>query len=198
MPKHIPNVLDPFGQDYMSREQRAELATGLRELASWIEKSEFPIPRTTMFGSDHEVIALDIASTWMADQDFVKRPGSAIRLIGGRVDKIAAPHGGPFKLIRRFGEHVVLRYSISRDAVCTPRTEATTLVENVPLDQARAAELEAEQERISEELKALETVAITKPTTQMVYDCPPALLPEKQDPDPEPVAAASTTDDLPF
>jgi hypothetical protein len=161
--RHIPNVLDPFDEDagFMTREQREEVALGLEQLANWIRTTRFPIPR---YARPH---GMTIYSSWIQDEGFIKRVSSAIRLIGGRVEK--APWSSSYSLVRKFAGGVQLDYSISREAICTPVTKTVPKLKVVPVDTAREAELRRE-------LDALETIEITVPEEVTEYECPPSLL----------------------
>lgn len=176
--KHIPNVADPFGDGYLSRERRAEIAKGLREMADWMEQSSFPLPETINYGGGFGTpctVNLDVYSTWIADESFVKRIGSSIRLIGGRVEKRAQDFGSYYDLVKRFSGDVCFRYIISRDAVCEPIEETVQREVDVVTDEERAEQLQAE-------LNAL-TVRETRPVTVTRWDCPPALLPKEPEPE---------------
>lgn len=179
MPSHIPTVQNL--DDYSTEQERKEYADGLRALADWVETTEFPIPRAA-FRPYYEV-QLEVPSTWIDDEQFVKRVGSATRLIGGRVEK-GTDILSDFTLTREFGGGVRFRYKINRSAICEARTE--TVVENkavrVPKDpnkQIEAHELRARLETLMEEE---ETTVVDVPTTvtKTVYDCPESLLEAEQ------------------
>lgn len=179
MPSHVPNVLDPFdGVNYLSREERAEQAAGLRKMADWLETTEFPIPRTVLYSSSW--MTFMVAGSWISDKSFLARPGSAARLIGGKVDKGVADYGTDFWLTREFGGGIKFQLTIDREAVCTPRKETRLVEKTVPIDRQRAADIEQDIQDLKEKLESLDKVEVTVPTTVTVFDCPPALLPAEK------------------
>ncbi len=175
MSKHVPNVLTPFEPPYASREERRAHAAGLRSLADWLETTRFPIPSLCLRASDYNA-TIDVPSTWIDDQSFVERAGSAARLIGGRVDKGVVPYGTDFTLTRDFGGGVQVRYRINRDAVCEAK--------EVVVDEERFAPIDAEAEsRLIDEITQLQRRIDDLPReTRMVsvtkteYMCPDSLL----------------------
>lgn len=175
--RHIPNVLDPYGEGFLSRERRGELAEGLRAFAGWIEASRFPLPTTFMYGIES---GLTVYSSWISDEDFVRRPGSAIRLIGGHIKK-GTGYSNDFTLTRDFGGGAKFTYSINRDAVCTPRTVAKPEEVQVPVDEVEAAHLEAIAEEARRELEHLERTTVVRSRDVVEYDCPQALLPAERE-----------------
>lgn len=159
MPSHIPNLM----KSVSTVDQRAEYAAGLRALADWVETTEFPVH---YYGLATHLVCY---SDWYEDEDFVKRVGSAARLIGGFVKKGVEYEGGNFHLLRSFGGDVGFRFSITRKSVCSQTEEDEIVEEDVPVDEARAAELKAE-------LEAMETTKRKVVKTKTVYVCPPSLL----------------------
>lgn len=182
MPSHIATVLDPQGPDYATRDEREAYAAGLEAMAAWVRTTEFPIPRYTFEFSKYSPTLL-ITGANIADQDFVKRPGAAARLIGGRVDKTANYDGSYFQLTRDFGGGALMRYSVEREAVCEA-VEETVLEEKLePVDKLKLAELEGERQalmaamdKVDEEHDALPAEKVAVPVTKVVYRCPPSLL----------------------
>lgn len=161
---HVPNLLEPVS----TAEQRAEYAAGLRALADFVESTEFPIH---VYGLRSE---LTVYSKWYDDEGFVRRVGSATRLIGGRVEKGADPwEDGAYWLRRAFGSRAGFRYVIDRDAVCESREVVDYVDEQVPVNEERAAQLKAE-------LDSLETTTKVVAKTKTVFDCPPSLLEVEQ------------------
>lgn len=188
--KHVPNVLDPFdGANYLTREQRAEQAAGLRKMADWIEATEFPIPRTVLFSSSWANFTAH--GIWMSDKDFLTRPGSAARLIGGKVDKGIQNYSTDFVLTREFGGGIKFRFTIEREAVCTSREETKAVEKSVPVDEQRASELEGRIAELREQQQALPKEVRLVPTTVTIFDCPPALLPAEK-------TAVAIDDSIPF
>lgn len=167
MPSHIPTLIDR--SDCFTPEQAHETAEGLRALADWIETTEFPIPNTVLYGG---AVVFDIYGSWFNDQDFVKRMGTAARLIGGKVEKVADPLDPYFELRRDFGGGIRFRYSVARDAVCEARETVVERPVEIVTDEERAEALKAE-------LAALTTTE-TRPVTVIEYDCPPSLLAKDQ------------------
>lgn len=170
-PSHVVNVLSPFEAPYGTRSERAEAAQGLRELAEWIETTEFPIPRYTLWG-----LGANVYSNWIEDEGFVQRPASAAKLIGGKVNKGVGYNGGPFELTRDFGGGVRFTYSITRTVVCTPVEVTKDLVTNVPVDEKRANILQEQIDDLQAKLKEIPTETRTVPTKVTEYVCPPSLL----------------------
>ncbi len=173
--KHIVNVLEPFSAPYATKEQRAEYAAGLRALATWVETTAFPIPAHCVRESDWSA-TVDVPSAWIDDEGFVKRPGSAARLIGGKVDKGTNYGGGDFTLTRRFGGGVVMRYRISREAVC--EKVETTVMEDcvVPEDETAARALEFHIDELKKELAEMPTEIKKVPVPKTEYVCPESLI----------------------
>lgn len=162
MPSHVPNLLDPDVASTAA--QRAEYAASLRQLADWVESTEFPVHH---YGLSTELV---VYSSWYDDQSFVQRVGSAAKLIGGRVEKGADSwEHGHYWLRRDFGAGVRFRFNISRAAVCTPVEKIVVVEEDVPVDGERAAQLKAE-------FNSLETVKAMVPKTVTEFECPPSLL----------------------
>lgn len=208
MAKHIPNVLSPFSKPYATKEQRKAHADGLRRLADWIENSDFPIPAHLVTQSNpfgYIADSFEINSLYFDDDSFVKRAGSAGRLMGGLVHKGVAEYTTDFALVRDFGGGVFLRYRISRSAVCEAREIIVQKPAAVPVDGVRAAEIEEKIRALEEERGDLATETREVPITELVYDCPPALLSAEQaeskvlDQAREPIAATVPADeDIPF
>lgn len=174
-PSHVPSLLDP--SSVSSAEDRAAYADGLRALADWVETTEFPVHR---YGMTTE---MTIYGEWYDDEGFVRRVGSAIRLIGGRIKKGADRwEGGAYWLKREFGGGVTFRYVIKRETVCTPREVEVVVDEDAPVDEARAATLKAE-------LEGLEVATKRVVKVKTVFDCPPSLLELEQS------AETTTTND---
>lgn len=177
MPSHIPNVQEPFEGPYATREARAEYARGLRELADWVEMTEFPIPDYYLRAQDHFGYGtLNVSSIFIEDEGFIQRPGSAARLIGGKVEKGTSTYGTEYILRRRFGNNVSFTYAMQREAVCTARDEEVVVEEPKPIDAARDAELAEKIKQLEEERESLPTELRPVTSTKRVYDCPPALL----------------------
>ncbi len=176
MNKHIPNVLEPFSKPYATKQERSAHAAGLRALADWVEETPFPIPALCFRNLSYGDATLDVPSVWIDDESFVKRAGSAARLIGGRVDKGTMPYGTDFKLERDFGGGVTFRYRISRDAVCTPREEVVREDRYVPVDETEESSLRFQIEELQKDLDGLDHEMRAVPVTKKVYDCPKSLL----------------------
>jgi hypothetical protein len=186
MPSHIPTLIDR--SDCLTPERVAEIAEGLRRLADWVETTEFPLPTTAVFGG---ALSFDVYSGWYSDQDFVKRVGTAARLIGGKVDKKTDPLNPYFELSRDFGGGVRFRYNLSRDSVCEAREVEVEREVEVVTDEARAETLQAE-------LAAL-TTKETRPVTVIEYDCPPSLLAKEAGASEAEVETVATAEqDIPF
>src|SRR2546428_192749 len=131
--RHIPNVIRPFEDPYLTHEERQELVNGLMDLAAWIKASNFPIPKTAI---SYSTPGLHVPSTYIDDESFVKRPGTAAKLIGGRIEKGELYKDGPFTLTRDFGGGVQFKFSIAREAVCESYvvTEMQDTYDQVPVD----------------------------------------------------------------
>lgn len=175
MSKHTPNVLEPFSGAYASKDERQAYADGLRRLADWIEETRFPIPKYCVRESDWSA-TVDVPSAWIDDESFIRRAGSAARLIGGRVDKGQSYGGGEFTLTRHFGGGVVMRYRIAREAVCEAREEVVEEEQYVPVDDTEADALRARIEELQKELSEKPREMRKVPVTKTVFDCPPSLL----------------------
>lgn len=174
--KHVPNVLSPFEAPYATHEERVEFAAGLRAMADWIEETRFPIPALSLNRPDYYEATVDVPSVWIDDESFVGRPGSAARLIGGRVDKGTITYGTDFKLERDFGGGVMFRYRISRDTVCEAHEEVVEEDRYVPIDEATASEIEAQIEELKKKASDLPREVRTVSVVRKTYDCPPSLL----------------------
>lgn len=174
--RHVPNLLDPF--KYSSQDQRAEYAAGLRELAAWVETTDFPLHHHAMGGNVYAEAEITIRSNAFEDedQDFVKRVGSAAKLIGGRVEKSEYYTGGPFRLTRTFRGGVRFIFELSRTAVCEKKTVVKDVTKAIPVDVTTATELERQKEEIEKKISELKTVVKTVPTAVEEYVCPPSLL----------------------
>lgn len=174
--RHTPNLLDPY--KYSSIKQRREYAAGLRELAAWIEETDFPLHEYALGGNKYDAAEVTIHSTYFdeSDQDFVRRVGSAARLIGGRVEKGAAYATAPFTLTRTFTGGVRFVFSISRGAVCEKKIVIKEVTKEMPVDTATAFELKRQKAKLELEIAALDTVA--KMVTESVEEfvCPPSLI----------------------
>ncbi len=188
--KHTPNVLSPFEKPYATAEERREHAAGLRALADWVEETHFPIPAHCVRENDWSA-TVDVPSAWIDDEGFVKRPGSAARLIGGKVDKGTNYGGGDFTLTRRFGGGVVMRYRISREAVC--EKVETTVMEDcvVPEDEKAARALEFHIDELKKELSEMPTAVKKVPVSKTEYVCPPSLIVKETETAAEPTADES-------
>ncbi len=173
--KHVPNVFEPFAKPYATRAERSAHAAGLRALAQWVEETSFPIPALCFAPSDWSA-TVEVPSSWIDDESFVKRAGSAARLIGGRVDKGTVPYGTDFKLERDFGGGVTFRYRISREAVCEAREEVVEEEHSVPVDEAEESFLRFQIEELQKELGDLDREVRLVPVTRKTYDCPESLL----------------------
>lgn len=175
--RHTPNVLEPFSAPYASKERRAEHAAGLRALADWVEATRFPIPLLCLHASDYDA-TIDVPSVWIDDESFVKRAGSAARLIGGRVDKGVVPYGTDFTLTRDFGGGVRVRYRISRGAVCEQKEVVVEEERSVPIDDEAESRLIARVSDLQRQLDELprETRVVSVTSTEFV--CPESLLAE--------------------
>lgn len=165
MPSHIPTLIEPVS----TPEQRHEYAAGLRELADWLDTTEFPVHRYALGSDTFRDIwpTMEMHGHWLDDDDFVKRVGTAARLIGGRVDKQAAGH--EFRLVRTFRGGVSFVYHVARDVVCEQVTTQVEVARVLPLDAERAAKLKAE-------LDGLETTTVTEFEAKVDFICPPSLL----------------------
>ncbi len=191
MKKHAYNVSAPFDPPYATREERSEYAAGLRALADWVETTSFPIPSIAL--STYRCnCELEIYSAWIEDEEFVKNPGSAARLIGGEVRKGESYSGGPFTLTRSFGGGVRLSYSIRREAVCEQIEVVEQVEQDVPEDDVAARSLALQIEELQEELDGLPTVTRTMDVPKTVFVCPESLLAK------EPTLATVTPDECPF
>jgi hypothetical protein len=180
MARHVPNVLDPFADPYLSKEERAEYAEGLRALADWVEASDFPLHRAVRVGA-----ALEMHDLWIDDESFIKRVGSAAKLIGGKVRKVADTYA--FTLIREFKGGVKFEYRISRNAVCEPVTKTRMVEKDVASDADRERELK-------DELEKLDRHSTLVSETYTDYVCPPSLLEAEQ----KHTSEVVVSDDIPF
>lgn len=171
--RHTPNV-DRSTGDYVDPARLREIAAGYREMADWLETTEFPIPRTALYG---DLVGVTIWSSWIPDEGFVKRVGSAIRLLGGRVEKVA--NGASFELQKKFSGGVTFRYSMSRDAICEPVEVEREVYLNVPVDVDEAERLKDEIREAKERLEALDTKFVKVREQAIDYVCPKALLPDE-------------------
>lgn len=174
-PKHTPNVLDPFSGTYASVDDRREHAAGLRALADWLEQTTFPVPSLALKRNNFSG-TIDIPSVWIDDESFIRRPGSAARLIGGRVDKGTAQYGTDFHLSRDFGGGVNLLYRISREAVCEAKQVVVHEDHFVPEDEEAARSLQFHIDELKGELAEMPTVVRSVPVTITDYVCPDSLL----------------------
>ena len=175
--KHLCNVLEPFGGQYASHEERAAFAAGLRELADWLEETHFPVPSLSVSKSAvYGQAVVEVSSVWIDDEGFVKRAGTAARLIGGKVDKSVPYEGGNFYLERDFGGGVKFRYRIARDAVC--EKVETTVMENrvVPEDEVAARSIEFQIEELKKELGEMPTAVRKVSVPKVEYVCPESLI----------------------
>lgn len=194
--KHVPNVLTPFEAPYATHAQRAAYADGLRALADWVESSRFPIPTLCFDKSDYIDATLNIHSLWIDDENFIRRPGSAARLIGGKVDKSTSVYGGSFTLTRDFGGGARMRYQIMREAVCEAKEVVVDEEHLVPVDEIVAVGIKDEMKRLQKQLDELPKELRTVPVNKTVYSCPDSLLSDEKIE--KPVAVAIDLDDVPF
>jgi hypothetical protein len=173
--RHVPNVQDL--NRYSTPQQRTQYAAGLRELADWIEETEFPLHRYALgFNTFTDMSATcEINSTWLdEDPDFAKRAGSAVRLIGGRVEKKADSYS--FRLTRYFSGGVCFRFRINRNAVCEEIEVQKTVTKQVPVDVYKEAKLVSAKDELEKQITALETAPKTVIETVKEYRCPESLL----------------------
>lgn len=155
-------------------DDRINFLTDARELLDWLEaRPEIPLHRCSAFS----IVAYDswVEQSGTFDDEGVEHdkpprvftPGKVARAMG-KADKSA---GYTFSLSREFGLH---RYSylMERDGVCTARVVGEKdIIESVPTNLERIAELQAEIESLHEE-----RVIGTEPIIE--YDCPKSLLSE--------------------
>ncbi len=173
--KHIVNVLEPFSAPYATHEERAAYAAGLRGLADWIEQTRFPIP-SLCFRRVYGEQVLDVPSLWIDDEGFVKRAGSAARLIGGKVNKGTVDFSSEFKLERDFGGGVKFRYRIARDAVCEAVEVTEPQERYVPTDEEEAERIKAQIEELQKQAAELPHEKKIVSVTRTEYVCPDSLI----------------------
>ena len=178
MADHTPTVLDPFAEPYATRERRAEFAAGLRAMADWVETTRFPI-HPYGFAPVFQDGQICISSSWLDDEGFVRRAGSAAKLIGGKVKK-NTDYLGDFTLTREFGGGVKFTYRILRSAVCEEVEVEKEVEREIPVDAERAAQLKEQIEALEEEAKALERTRVTQTEIVREFACPPSLLAAEQ------------------
>lgn len=176
---HIPNVPEPRdGITYLNTESRESLAKGYEALAAWVRTSEFPIPRTVLYS---DAVTLKIASSWIEDPGFVKRIGTAARLIGGKVQKGVEQYGTNFELTLPLGGGVKVLYSVDRGTVCEQVTEVKEVTEFVRSDAQLDAQIEADIKALRERQYAIPVVEKTFVKEVTEYVCPPSLIAKERE-----------------
>lgn len=149
--------------DLANAEERAATIAGLRELADWLEeRPDVPMHQSAYYGRP----TIWLSGNWFEGEPIATSPKRLAKAMG-KADKYAA--GGTFQLSRTFSGDISYTFSFEREAVCKPKAVGTRPVtEKVCSDEQRAAELQAELDKLHEDV-------VVRHEDVIEYDCQPVL-----------------------